>query len=465
MKTFALNRSVLLVTAAAVLAGCGGLPVTPGSVSERGAPNAAAPLSWKETSLQSFDFTNGAYNTYAGLVADAAGNLYGTTQLGGTTMCDYVAGCGVVFELKRVANGKWTEKVLHSFAQCDAIGFWPRSGLTLDAKGNLYGTTDWGGQQCDGVAPGTAFELLSSNKGRQWTPKVLHAFEGGTGDGASPQGALTFDRAGNLYGTTSEGGRSDNGTIFELSPQTNGTWERRILHTFTQRDGYGPHDKLAIDTAGDLYGTTDFGGTDRSGCGGYGCGTAFELKPNSSGLWSLSILHSFGKGLDGAYPASGLTLDSAGNLFGTTSQGGLHSSLVPPHACFRYGCGTVYEFARGKNGKRTERILYDFGGGTSGNLPEGDLIIDDSGALYGTTVEGGRYGDGVAFRLTPGSGGKWEEQVLHDFGNDGDGVHPYAGLIFDKAGNLYGTTDTGGNYNTSLCRKSNGCGTIFEISP
>lgn len=455
--------AVCMSSVGASFAGCSGIPPTSGSVSERGA--IPAPATSKETTLHSFDFTDGAYNTYSGLAFDAEGNLYGTTIYGGTSTCNLVSTCGVVFELTPVASGEWTEKVLHYFSQNDPLGWSPRSGLIVDAAGDLYGTTDDGGPSCSACG-GTVFELLP-NSG-QWTPKVLHAFQV-PAYGLSPQAPLTFDVAGNLYGTTAEGGAHYNydGVVFELTPQPGGSWEYIILHSFTNREGNSPGSKLTFDKVGNLYGTTRFGGAYPSGCGGYGCGTAFQLKPQTNGRWTLKVLHSFGKGLDGAYPVSALTSDSAGNLFGVTAQGGKQNS-TGPRQCFTYGCGTVFELTRGKSDTWKEQIIHYFGIGNDGNLPEGDLIFDDSGALYGTSVEGGPYGrdsgGGNAFRLTPARG-KWTETILHNFGRGTDGVNPFSGMIFDQAHNLYGTTKSGGSYRGGNCQTSHGCGTIFEVTP
>jgi len=415
-----------------------------------------APARSAEALLHSFNYTDGAYNTYSAVAFDAAGNLYGTTRSGGEGTCFYLESCGIAFELMRGSNGKWTERVLYDFAPCDLLGIFPRSGFTIDAKGNLYGTTDASG--CSGVGPGAAFEL-SPSSGGTWTESVIHQFAGGV-DGANPQAALTFDGAGNLYGTTSEGGHFDNGTIFELLPVGTSAWTIKTLHLFTLAEGYGPASRLTVDRNGNLYGTTGFGGAHSTACGGSGCGTAFELKRGASGNWKLKVLHSFGNAGDGAYPVSGLTVDSTGNLFGVTAQGGI---LSP--ACFGYGCGTVYELTREKNETWTEQIIHYFGSGTDGNLPRGDLIFDASGAMYGTATLGGVYGAGNAFRLLSSAGGTWKEQVLHNFGNGKDGVNPYSGMIFDRAHNLYGTTAYGGTNRAGMCQKSGGCGTVFEITP
>jgi uncharacterized repeat protein (TIGR03803 family) len=444
--------------ALAPLAGCGA-PDASTSIPARSASHTVPPplFRWKETVLHSFNYTDGAYNLSSGLVFDAAGNLYGTTPSGGIYGCDTLGSCGVAFELVRGADGKWTENVLHSFSPGDSLGFFPRAGLILDARGNLYGTTDSGGRFCSAsVSCGTVFELSPSSG--QWTAKAIYAFRAGS-DGSNPQAALTFDAVGNLYGTTSEGGDSADGTIFELTPQTNGSWIKRTLHSFTTAEGAGPQSPMVLDRAGNLYGTADFGGARRSACGGYGCGTAFELSPAKKGVWTLKVLHSFGNGKDGAYPVSGLTMDSAGNLFGVTSQGGARSS-----ACFAYGCGTAYELTRENSNNWTERVIHDFGSGSGGNLPRGNLVVDETGALYGGAVFGGSYNDGIAFRLIQ-SGDRWKETVLHTFGRGKDGVNPESGMIFDQNGNLYGATAYGGTYRAGACNTSHGCGTIFTIMP
>ncbi|HEV3091555.1 MAG TPA: choice-of-anchor tandem repeat GloVer-containing protein [Candidatus Cybelea sp.] len=452
-KTIASAVSIVAVFVS--VAGCGGISGAPGSMSQR----ATLPpdLRSRERLLHSFDYTDGAYNTYGGLVSDAAGNLYGTTQFGGLSGCNILESCGVVFELVRLASGGWKENVLHDFSPDDPLGFFPRAAVIVDAKGNLYGTTDSGGRFCLGsVSCGTVYELSPSSG--SWTAKVLYAFSG-SNNGSNPQAALTFDARGNLYGTTSEGGGRDDGTIFELMPRSSGYWIKTILHSFANREGRSPSSKLTFDKAGDLYGTTIFAGAYRSACGGYGCGTACELKPGAKGSWTLKVLHSFGNGNDGAYPVSALTIDSHADLFGVTAEGGTHAS-----DCLGYGCGTAYELTR-KNDKWAEQIIHNFGSGTDGTLPRGDLILDGSGALYGTAASGGAYAGGIAFRLVLGTSSKWDEQVLHSFGNGEDGSLPYSGMIFDAAHDLYGTTDIGGHDHAGMCRKSRGCGTIFEITP
>ena len=378
--------------------------------------------SWTEKLLHSFNGTDGSVPD-AGLIFDTAGNLYGTTYYGGTY--DY----GTVFELTRshdTAHGGWTEKVLHSFNGADGGNLF--GGLILDAFGNLYGTGNAGG-----FGFGTVFELTRSpnTAGGGWTEKVLHSFNGT--DGAVPDAALIFDAAGNLYGTTTYGGGL--GNVFELTPAAGGGWTEKVLYNV----GNVPFGGLIFDSAGNLYGTTYYGGT-------YGHGAVFELTPVADGSWTEEVLYSFhNNDADGAGPYPTLIFDAAGNLYGTTYNGGF------------YGYGTVFELMPAAGGGWTEKVLHSFNG-TDGAYLFGGLIFDAAGNLYGTTVVGGSHGYGTVFELTPAAGGNWTEKVLYSFHNNGtDGAEPgWASLIFDAAGNLYGTTLDGGTY---------GYGTVFEITP
>ncbi len=384
----------------------------------------------QEKVLYNFAGTDGT-GPMAGLIMDAAGNLYGTTDKGGTY--DY----GTVFELMPASGGGWTETVLHSFNNDGVDGAYPQAGLIFDAAGNLYGTTHSGGphnadcfHDC-----GTVFELTPA-AGGTWTEKVLHNFSSTRTDGAFPASGLIFDGAGNLYGTTIFGGASGagNGTAFELTPTAGGGWTEKVLYSFGP-DGTYPQAGLVFDTAGNLYGTTPQGGA-------YGWGTVFELTPAAGGGWTEQVLHSFSDYSDGSIPYAGLIIDGAGNLYSTTSGGGT------------YYAGTVFEMTPTAGGGWTKQVLYSFGPGTDGEGPYAGLIFDGAGNLYGTTTGGGTYGSGAVFELTPAAGGGWTEQVLHSF-NGTDGVDPVAGLISDAAGNLYGTTQFGG---------SNNNGTVFEIA-
>ena len=268
---------------------------------------------------------------------------------------------------------------------------------------------------------------------------VLHSFNNNGMDGNNPYAGLIFDAAGNLYGTTSGGGTSSDGTVFELTPAAGGTWTEKVLHSFNQNgtDGYEPFAGLIFDAAGNLYGTTFAGGT-------YDLGTVFELTPAAGGTWTEKVLWSFGNGTDGHKLYAGLIFDAAGNLYGTTVGGGTPD------------LGTVFELTPAAGGTWTEKVLYNFGGGTDGTAPYGGLIFDAAGNLYGTTSQGGTSNLGTAFELTPAGGGTWTEKVLHTFGSGTDGVDLVAGLIFDGAGNLYGMTLRGGTY---------ALGTAFELTP
>jgi len=385
--------------------------------------------------LHSF-FPNGSDGaaSQAGLIADGAGNLYGTTYYGGT----YNA--GAVFELLPQQGGGWTGKVLYSFKNDGRDGTFPYGRLLLDAAGNLYGTTNEGGIHCAPYGCGTVFELSPNGSGG-WTETILHHFGNGS-DGALPYAGLISDGAGNLYGTTNGGGVNSAGTVFELSPRQGGGWTETILHNFNflTSDGTSPYCNLILDGAGNLYGTTQDGGI-------HGFGTAFELSLRQGGGWTEIILHNFGQnGSDGTSPYAGLLLDGAGNLYGTTIRGGIHNT------------GTAFELSPRQGGGWTETILHSFSATSSdGATPYSALVNDGAGNLYGTTNEGGVHGFGTAFELSPRQGGGWTETVLRSFDNSGTGgAYPYGDLLLDHAGNLYSTTGTGG---------STGDGVVFELSP
>ncbi len=415
----------------------------------------ATSASWTEKVLHSFGSgSDGIYPT-AALIFHGAGHLYGTTYEGGPR------DAGMVFGLTPgpdAVGERWTEEVLHSFGQ-GADGGYAQAGLILDAAGNLYGTTYYGGT----YGKGTVFELTPT-VGGGWTEKVLYSFCSQTNcaDGAEPYAGLIFDTAGNLYGTTYYGGAytfcyGGCGTAFELTPTVGGSWTEKVLHSFNQNgtDGFYPSASLIFDTAGNLYGTTWEGGS-----GTYPLGTAFELTPTAGGGWTEKVLHSFNfNGTDGVQPLAGLIFDAAGNLYGTTLDGG-------PHAY-----GTVFVLTPTAGGGWTEKVLHAFGNPGDGAELYAGLIFDAAGNLYGTTVNGGTSdncrsynnlpGCGTVFELTS-AGGVWTETVLHSFNDNGtDGFYPEAGLILDAAGNLYGTTFEGGTYSCI----GYGCGTVFELTP
>jgi len=314
----------------------------------------------------------------------------------------------------------------------------------MDKEGNLYGTTELGGKQNQG----TVFELSPTSDG-SWNETLLHSFAGGVNDGAQPHAALVFDSAGNLYGTTSFGGSANCGaqgcgTVFKLTPAS-GSWSESLYKFPGGSAGQEPYGRLVFDGQGNLYGTTLAGGTACTS----GCGTVFRLVPGSSG-WQESVLYTFQGGTDAASPYAGLTFDGAGNLYGTSYAGG--SS----------GNGTIFKLTPGSSGSWTESILHSFTGGRDGKQPMSDLIFDAAGNLYGTAFEGGFPGSfGVVFELQPQSTGRWQELTLHAFA-DTPAANPMAGLVFDGAGNLYGTT-TLGAANVTAC--GGGCGTLFKLAP
>jgi uncharacterized repeat protein (TIGR03803 family) len=352
---------------------------------------------------------------------------------------------GMVFELTPTVDGSWTESVLYGFTDGGA----PHAGVIFDQAGNLYGTAMGGGAYREG----SVFELTKNLDGT-WTESALHSFcryRHSCHDGNEPYAGLIFDTAGNLYGTTTTGGNLSDcapngcGVVFQLTPSPDGSWTEKVLHQFTGgKDGGGPYAGLIFDTAGNLYGTATSGGV-------YGSGVIFKLTPSVSGRWTEKVLHHFTGGRDGGYPYAGLIFDQAGNLYGTTVGGGAH------------GWGTVFELEHNPNGSWKEKVLHSFNG-KDGEWPEGSLIFDQAGNVYGTTFGGGNLtcttgnGCGVVFKLTPNANGGWREIVLHVFTAHKDGRYPAAGLILDQAGNLYGTSSGYGGDPINY-------GSVFGITP
>jgi uncharacterized repeat protein (TIGR03803 family) len=402
------------------------------------------PSTWAASKYKTlYRFKGGKTGPFAGLIIDKTGNLYGTTLQGGTY------GYGTVFQLTTHPGGGWTERVLHSFNNDGHDGVSSYAGLISDKEGNLYGTTYYGGNGAcsSGQFPGcgTVFKLTPRVSGK-WQETVIYNFTAGS-DGAFPAAALTFDADGNLFGTTASGGLGSCnlggyvgcGTVFELTP-SNGGWTETVLHSFGGgTDGQFLEGGVVEDKAGNFYGTTEEGGG--SGCS---CGTIFKLAL-SNGVWAKTLLYTFTGGADGGYPIGNPIFDSAGNLYGVTLQGASH------------GIGTVFELMQSSGGW-TETVLHTFCSRTNcddGSLPFAGPIFGQAGNLYGTTRSGGSGGFGVVFKLAPTSNGEWNEIVLHNFLNH-PGAEPYAGLIFDAAGNLYGTT--AGDAVTTF-------GSVFEITP
>jgi uncharacterized repeat protein (TIGR03803 family) len=390
---------------------------------------------WTEKVLHNFRASGGDGNfPFGNLIFDSHGNLYGTTWQGGA------AGAGIVYVLEPQSNGMWKESVLYNFcaqASC-ADGSSPIAGLIFDDHGNLYGTTEAGGAN----SGGTVFEL-SLNHGGGWTESVLYSFNPNNGvDAGYPEAGLTFDSLGNLYGVANGGGAQFEGAVFQLSPAQGGGWNEQVLYSFCSQngcaDGANPfYAGVILDSAGNVYGTTQSGGV-------YNGGVVFELSPGQNG-WTETVLHNFGHGTDGRNPGySALLMDRGHNLFGTTSWGGKHSR------------GTVYELSP-KGSSWTSKTLHNFElKGSDGWYPFAGLILDH-GKLVGTTAGGGDGSQGTVFQLTPGKSG-WTEGRLYSFNfNGADGADPeFANLVFDKAGNLYGTTYPGGIYDS---------GAAFELKP
>jgi len=372
---------------------------------------------------------NSGYNPPAGMIFDSAGNLYGTTSAGGGAI-DF----GTAFELSRSGSG-WALSTLHAFDwnpnQQFSDGADPHAPLVFGPDGSLYGTTGSGGLPASG---GTVFELTPS--GDTWTETILYRFTGGA-DGGEPASAVTFNQSGNLYGTTSNGGKLRDGTVYELSP-VNGGWRETVIWNFGvfTSDGETPFSNVILQQ-GNLYGTTVFGGT--------GNGTVFELVPAAT-TWREKVLYRFTGGNDGGNPIAGLIPDHAGNMWGATSSGGSG------------GGGTIFELTPSGSGWEFH-LIYSLSGYGGQGGPFANLAFDQAGNLYGTTYADGANHVGTVFKLT-NSNGNWVYTDLHDF--DGtDGEYPESSLTFDASGTLYGTTNAGGT--GTGCNAT--CGVAFEITP
>ncbi len=348
---------------------------------------------------------------------------------------------GKIFQVSFPAKA-FTYKQLYSFTG-NTDGALPNSPLVLDSQGNLYGVISTGGDSYKGNV-----YRLSPTQAGDWNLTVLYSFTSGS-DGGYPSGGVILDQAGNLYGTTYYGGLLSEcsgvgcGVVFELSPGLNGSWTETVLHSFLETEGALPASQLVFGTKGILYGTTSVGGT-ATNCEGTpanGCGVVFRLAPSQGG-WTEATLHSFDF-TDGAYP-QGITYHG-GKLYGTTIAGG--SRFV----------GTVFEVTPTKSGG-TENVIHSFGSGADATQPTGAVIFGKKGTLYGSASRGGNsacnnQGCGAIFELTP-SEGTWTESILHQFTGGDDGAQPYGTPILGKGGNLLGTTISGG---------VSGYGVVFEL--
>jgi uncharacterized repeat protein (TIGR03803 family) len=396
---------------------------------------------------------NDGQSSLASLTFDGVGNLYGTTQYGGTS------GGGTVFELSPTGDGSWNEAILYNFCtnkngvQClDGEG--PAAGLVLDSRGNLYGTTEnGGGQPCpsDLNGCGTVFELSpSSAPGGSWTQTVLYSFcaselNGQCLDGSHPLSQLIFDASGNLFGTTMAGGTGhladsfDDGVIFQLSPGAN-SWKETVLYDFCSTgqgnycpDGVDPQAGLTFDKSGNLYGTTSAGGAPSS----VGGGTVYKLSPSGNG-WIETVLYAFrAPYLKGSSPVATVSFDTAGNLYSTVELKGAGDA------------GGVFRVDPSGSGSED---TFSFNG-EDGDMPTAGVLVDsEARTLYGTTSDSFTFG--TVFKIEAPA----NETVLYDFCAEpdcADGSSPFAAVIQDQSGNLYGTTYLGGLYNF---------GVVFEIA-
>jgi len=417
----------------------------------------------KEKVIHSFTGTDGA-QPIGELIADSSGNFYGVAQTNGTTSgpCPATGSCGTVFKLSKTKAGGWQTKVLHTF-DCGKDGCDPLGGLTLDASGNLYGTTYLGGSLTTAKNKGVVYQLAQTAGGK-WKYKILYSFLG-LPDGQHPRSKLVVDATGNLYGTTESGGTFTAGTVFELSPGASGTWLETVLDDFAIGSGGAlPNAGVVLDKSGNLYGTTVSGGHTGGHCGSLGCGVVYELTPSTLGPWIETVLHSF-SGADGDSPYAGVKFDAAGNLFGATYTGGDLSG------CGGNGCGVLYELTpNAGGGSWSETILHSFhpGGsgfaGPGGGNPYSAPTLDAAGNLYGAAAAGGHAPaySGVVFKLSPSAGGGWKETVLHTFSASTDGGEPLSGVTLDAAGDVFGTAYLGGILTDCF---GNGCGVVYEITP
>jgi uncharacterized repeat protein (TIGR03803 family) len=399
------------------------------------APNSHS--GWTESVIYKFKGGSDGDDPWAGLTLDSTGNLYGTTVLGGTGQSTFncLYGCGTVFRLAPGSHGTWTESILYNFTGSDGIN--PQGELIFDSAGSLYGTTRYGGSS----GSGAVYKLTPASN--SWTQSVLYSFTGRT-DGADPLSSLIFDKAGNLYGTAALGGSCAGGcgVVFELVSNGNGSFTENVIHTFVggAGDGDAPTAGLVFDQAGNLYGTTGGGGKSNGPVG-----VVFELSPSSGGQWTETIVHVFAGSIDGAHPSSGgaLVIDKANNLYGTTIEGGIANTNTTLQA------GTAFELTPGASGQWTKSTIYSFPS-TDGMNPNGKLIQDASGNFYGSTFYGGTYGLGQVFKLAPNSSGGWTRTVIYNFKATTDGYGPNAlvfdnaGNLYGTAGSNVGATTGNG---------------------
>ena len=371
---------------------------------------------------------SGEYPFHEPLAMDGAGNIFGSTSLRHDKFRD-----GLVFELSQ-ANGKWTYHVLHVFTGPD--GSVPIGKLYIDAQGNLYGVAGAGGASNCGVV----YELSPTGSG--WKYTLLHSLS--PADGCFPLGGVILGKDGNFYGGANSGGANNAGTVFEMTPAGTLT----VLYSFTAAQKYGPLAALVFDAQGNLYGGQ--GASTQENCIP-GPSSVFKLSPNGDGTWTESTFYTFNSNTDGCNPQAELILDAQGNLYGTNANGGV------------YGKGTAFELSP----SGTFNLLYSFGSVIGDKYdaayPSGGLVFDPQGNLYGPSSGGSRFGDGTVFRLSPtGGNGPWKENFVFRF-NGLNGSAPSGTLVLDDTGALYGTTFDGGS-GGGQCG-SGGCGVVYRLFP
>jgi uncharacterized repeat protein (TIGR03803 family) len=390
--------------------------------------------------------SDGANPGGTGVTIDRAGNLYGGAGFGGLSgpQCYSAGTCGTIFKLARHGSS-WIFDTLYSFHGSD--GATPDAPLVIGPDGALYGSTFYGGTGCSNGC-GNVFRLqpqptFCASAQCSWTQTVLHQFSGQPDGGQPAFGAMSFDAAGNLFGTATQEGNDNCGTVFELA--RNGTqWTFNLLWTFTgYLDGCSSWSGVIFDQAGNLYGTTSEGGAHND------AGTAFELKPSGQS-WSMYPLYQFDLSSTGEQSFGNLMFDHSGNLLGTNRFGGPGNT------------GGVFELSP-SNGSWNLSLVHSFDLGEEEDGSQAPLLMDSSGNLYGTTVEGGRYSGGMVFKMTP-SGSGYIFTDLYDFTGGSDGEWPSGQIVMDATGNIFGITELGGIKGGDICG-TYGCGVVWELTP
>jgi uncharacterized repeat protein (TIGR03803 family) len=402
-------------------------------------------LAGAQTENTLFNFTEtDSFWPLGSLVQDASGNLYGAARGGGTY------GVGTIFELTPgQAGAPWTKTTIYNFLSWGSTGYMPSSGLTVDSAGALYGTTYVGGDsRC---ACGVLYKLNPpTQQGGAWTQQVLHAFTSAGPDGRLPNASVVMNKQGTIYGVTQQGGAWNSGVIYQVRPGTGGTFTETALYSFGDNgDASTPNGPLVIDSSGALYGVTSLGGA-------FNQGAVYKFIPptKAGGKGTESILFSFGGGTlsSGITPVGDIVFDTAGNLYGVTTAGGNAVSD-----------GVVYQL-QPATGTWIENVLLDFTGSTGRNPAAGLTFNPANGALYGTTSAGNpmKAGSGIVFELTPPAvkGGAWTETTLYEFTFFGNGAYPAGRILIDSSGNLEGTALNGGLYGCDLY-----CGVVYQVIP